>query len=373
MALEAVKIWEIRLRLESPLILTRRRTETGFLNPLRYIPSTTLRGALVTALYREGILDAGQLGRERRSPEVVASPAYPISHGYKTFPAHPFIGVCKQCGENVGVPRLMDLERYLVDGDGFGWRGCSHRAWKFLHPGEFLPIVNGEFRVDDGRGRKEVGDDSGTGDGKVPVEISSVSVGISKSRASGVRGLLYHYEALSPGLEYWATVAVPESFNFPRNGFVLYVGRGVSRGFGRVKMSVVGERRVGKISPCRVLYAFSPTINLSYNGEVFTFPRSVDLSWAGARLGLKSNSVVKVGRVFGRMMWISLGWDLGAGAPRPWVVGRAAGSLIVLEEACGDDALGALSYLGTVENLNGNPLPGFNMMMPLQELMTHAS
>lgn len=362
MVMDSVKVWEVRLRLESPLILTRRRTETGFLNPLKYIPSTTLRGALVSALYREGYLDAKGLEKERQDPEIVASPAYPVYGGAKTFPAHPFISECKQCREIVGGGHIRDLER-LVDGDVSGWSvecGRGHRALRPLHPGKFLSIVNGEFKPCD------EGEKAGT--------LYSVSVAISKSRASGVSGLLYFYEALQPSLEFWATVAVPGFVSLPRDGFVLHVGRGVSRGFGRVVMNVVGDKHVmSRVSRCRVLYAISPTINISTNGGVSTYPRTIDLSWAGARLGMVSKSAVRVRRFFGRVERLSLGWDLASGAPRPWLTGRAAGSLLVLEEPCGDEALGALAYLGAVQNLNGSPLPGFNMLVPLEELVNYAS
>ena len=376
MALDSVKVLEIRLRLESPLILTRRRTATGFLSPLRYIPSTTLRGALVTALYREGYLDAAQLKKEKLSPEIVSSPAYPVSGGARTVPAHPFISKCKQCGEIVGEKSIRDLERRLVDGDGFGWSvECDkgHRALRPLHPNEFLTVVNGEFRADKKMlGEKREG--SSADDDRGPRELYSVSVAISKSRASGVKGLLYHYEALSPGLEYWATVAVPGSIDFPRSKFVLHVGRGVSRGFGMVETWVVGGRSVKNMSNgCRVLYALSPTLDMSNPSQPSTFPRVIDLSRAAAKFGLMSNTVVRVVRVFGRMMWISLGWDLASGVPRPWVVGRAGGSLLVLERDCSDEALGALAYLGTVESVGEGFLPGFNMLVPLKELVHYAS
>ena len=37
----------------------------------------------------------------------------------------------------------------------------------------------------------------------------SVSVGVSKRRASSRRGLLYEYEAISAGQKFWANLAIP--------------------------------------------------------------------------------------------------------------------------------------------------------------------
>ncbi|MEM4328850.1 MAG: hypothetical protein QXI50_04225, partial [Candidatus Caldarchaeum sp.] len=56
-----LNVYRLVLRLESPVALPTRRARLGYLGAPNYIPATTLRGALITALYREGMVDENAL------------------------------------------------------------------------------------------------------------------------------------------------------------------------------------------------------------------------------------------------------------------------------------------------------------------------
>ena len=85
-------ILEIMLEILSPTIITERRSLRGFLKTLNYIPASTLRGAILSELYRNGIVGDDFLKSEREKPSVIASYAYPVtSGGEKCYPSHPFM------------------------------------------------------------------------------------------------------------------------------------------------------------------------------------------------------------------------------------------------------------------------------------------
>jgi len=99
-----VTLLEVRVRLQSPAIVTTRRTERGFVRPADHIPGSTLRGAILSALYREGKLDLDYLKQEAKSPGLLASPAYPLCSGAKSLPATPSIRRCDDCNGYEYVP-----------------------------------------------------------------------------------------------------------------------------------------------------------------------------------------------------------------------------------------------------------------------------
>ncbi|MEM2544872.1 MAG: hypothetical protein QXJ49_01600, partial [Nitrososphaerota archaeon] len=60
----AMRVYEVRVKILSPTIITRRKTENGFLGPLDYIPAQTLRGAVVSSLFMEGLMDRNRMRAE---------------------------------------------------------------------------------------------------------------------------------------------------------------------------------------------------------------------------------------------------------------------------------------------------------------------
>lgn len=356
-----LRVWDVRLKTESPMVLVRRRTSAGFAAPLRYIPSTTLRGAVITALYREGVFDRQRIERESKTPELVASPAYPFRGGLRLFPAPPFLQRCKRCEVIVGYTNLRDLEEVLRSGKEPEIAvecQSGHRALKAIHPGDFVQIRReGVLELPDG-GQKE----------KKDVDVlQSISVAISKGRGSGVRGLLYSYEALSPGNEYWATIAAPDDVEFPAGGLVLRIGRGASRGFGRVSLTVAGKRPMDgvDVDGYVLFYALSPTVGDGGG----TYPRSIDLGSLAGRVGMVSSGVVRIERVYGRTAWMSGGWDMARGVYRPRVLSRVHGSLLYgrIEAVNADCSAGlaALSSVGVLTQVGESVLAGFNLLVPV--------
>ena len=80
-----MRIVEIYLSLKSPAIITERRTEHGFKSIDDYIPSSTVRGAILASLYYHGLVDKATLERERENPLLICTPAYPLINGHKLF------------------------------------------------------------------------------------------------------------------------------------------------------------------------------------------------------------------------------------------------------------------------------------------------
>jgi len=361
-----LRIWDVKLKIESPMVIARRRTSSGFADPLRYIPSTTLRGAIISALYREGIIDRQRIEQESRDPELVASPAYPFKNGHKLYPSPPLLQECKKCKELVGYTNLHTLEERLRSGEDPEIAiecPSGHRALKSLHPGEFLQVRRGGIFALPSKGQ---------GCHEPPYTMQAISVAISKGRGSSIKGLLYSYEAISPGNEYWATIAAPDDIDPPANGLPLMIGRGVSRGLGRASLMVERRRSIESIdvdSRHVLLYALSPTTGYSAGG---TYPASIDLTSVASRTGTAASGMLEIERVYGRTVWVSGGWDMARGWLRPRILGRAQGSLlygrIEPEDAAASAGLAALSCLGVPIRIGENTLVGLNLLIPVEVL-----
>ena len=368
----ALRVYEVRVRILSPTIITRRRTENGFLGPLDYIPAQTLRGAVVSSLFVEGLMDRNRMRAEEEVPTVFSSPAYPVIGGARTYPAHPFAMECKVCAEKGEATLVGELDPRKLE-DSLAERrdlelvpvecGSGHRALKPLHPNKFLVLEGGKFSAP----KERRGGARTEGGGRASAEKShSVSVAISRGRAAGIKGMLYHYEFLMPGKEFWATLVLPAELSIPGNGLQLMIGRGVSRGFGRAKMDVVGEVTSSFSGTVKVLYALSPTLGAPEGNS--TYPSAIELRDVARRFGLEAERTVRVSMAYGRTIWVSAGWSMVRGEPRPRVLCRAQGSLLLLEEQVEGEASKALSllrYTGTVTELGGRKVFGFNHLVPL--------
>ena len=356
-----MKFYEITFRLLSPAIISARRTGRGYLLPLSYIPASTLRGAILTHLYWRGVLDEEGLEGEASNPRVIASPAYPMRMDKRSYPCHPFAYKCKVDGEtcNYASEALKKLER----GENPTLRStCSrgHLALKQLHPSPVVPRDGGLEGVE------------------LPNHWS-VSVGMSRDRASSRRGLLFEYEALGVGLEFWATLALPEELaEGVWRGMRFRVGRGISRGFGlaevtgkrEVKLAgeagrVVNAMRGGRL----ILYALSPTSRIEGEGST-PLPDVIELSEIAERCELEAEGRLIFKRGFGRAGLYHMGWDIKRGVMRPRIRAAHPGSIYMVEVEGGggefEEALAALRFLGTLEEADGHPITGLNLLTPLR-------
>jgi len=331
---------EVRIRLLSPAIVTTRRTQSGFVRPADHIPGSMLRGAILSALYRDGKLTKEDLRREAERPTLLASPAYPLYRGARSLPATPYVLVCDECNGFEYIPPTEE------------------RPVKEYHECKGLPEApqgvtgSGEQRHDRPMWLLKTlhGNLLASADGK-PVRVRTetyraTSVAIDKRRRAAARGLLFDYEAIAEGTEFWAWVSVPDGIEL--DGLEVAVGRGQSRGFGRAVLSFWSELpREGGIQTDKWYVAISPV----------TPVRKLD--WEG--LGLS----VVLERIEGRTYTLQTGWDVLQGRLRPFVEVARSGSLVVARLS--DTSRSHFLRVGVPVKVDGFWLTGFNALIPLSE------
>ncbi len=309
-------LFEARIKLLSPAIVTTRRTERGFVRPADHIPGSMLRGSILSALYLEGKLGRDDLSREAESPRLLASPAYPVVRGSRSLPATPNVMRCDRCRviEYCGLRGLM-LYHECEGGQG-------HREpLKPVH-GDLIARIDGELEE---------------------VRVSTfraTSVAIDKGRRAAARNMLFDYEAIAEGTEFWSFLLIPEEYRF--SSIEVTIGRGGSRGFGRATLTVQpAQQRPGTGR----YVALSPVV-----------PQK-RFEWGGCEVELIT--------VFGRTSRLQAGWDYLQGKMRPIVRVAKRGSLVdakVTGEGC-DEVL----RVGVPVKVDGFCLTGLNALIPLSE------
>jgi hypothetical protein len=315
-----VKLMEARLRLKSPAIVTQRRVERGFVKVMDCIPGSTLRGAILTALFRSGRLSQADLRREAEEPSLLASPAYPIAGGARSVPATPFMFRCRRCDSTVDATR-ESVERL---------QGKGELEPPLLHEcGEPLKPLYGSLVVKASDGLRGV---SVRG-------FRATSVAIGKDRGSAVREMLFDYEAIAEGTEFWAWVLAPDWLQ--AGSMEVAVGRGQSRGFGWADLKLEPAPQRPQLSQ-GAFVALSPLAPLKR------------LEWGGSMLSLT--------KVFGRTASLQAGWDYVRGF-RPIVKLARRGS-IALARASGE---AALLRVGLPVKAGDSWLTGVNALLPMDE------
>lgn len=353
-----MRFLEIMLETLSPTVVTARISVRGFLKALDHIPASMLRGAILSELYRSGVVDKSFLESERYGkPSVITSYAYPItSEGKKSYPGHPFMYKCKVCGsiENYlgEIINRLELDGGLREKVPISCR-YGHKALESFHS-RFYPSEDG---------------------GKVPTS-RFICTGVSKRRASSEAGLLFEYEAISPGRRFWATLALPNEVTDYIDGLEIYIGRGISRGFGRSRIVKLREIILEDVAMqveqsltsggYIALYASSPLISC-IGSSYAPYPQSIDLSRAAAMASINEEGSLKIRAVYGRADFQIGGWDMAKNSEKPslWFAARP-GSIAVAEYSCSSIALAALSLLGTVECIGDTFFTGVNMLHPLR-------
>lgn len=355
-----LNVYNLRLRLESPVALPVRRARQGYLGVPSTIPATTLRGATITALYNKGALNSQAITQESQNPSIIASPAYPVINGRESQPAHPFVFVCKKCGAMYVFSEAFQMlsrgEEVVVPTECRG----GHRALRQLHPSPFIEDDREAWR--------------GTITG-----FRYVSVGISRKRASAVGGILYSYEMLAESQEFWATLA--STLPLELDGLLLLVGRGASRGLGRVRVraeevslddfSEKAEGYAAKRGGAMLFTAMSHLLGPDKSGDGWSnYPKEIDLSAVSRRLGLQLSGKLILEKVLGKTVTLDLGWDMARGVLRPRFEAKAPGSVVVARPVQMTGKLGlvmaVLRFIGVVEFFDGFPLTGVNMLSPLE-------
>ncbi|MCS7105586.1 MAG: hypothetical protein NZ954_08530 [Thermofilaceae archaeon] len=317
-------LYEARLLLKSPAIVTVRKTERGYVKPSSFIPGSTLRGAILTALYRAGSMKEQDLEAEARSPKLLTSAAFPVAEGRRTLPATPFIASCKLCGAT------LDLTRNAVEALQAG----RDPEFPLLCPKDGGPLESLYSRpvyARDGRLR--------------PFRLKTfraTSVGISKERGSAVKGLLFDYEAITDGAEFWAWIVSPNDMQMPSR-LEVAVGRGQSRGFGWGELNLRPVSQMPNLQK-KVFVALSP------------FTPWKEIAW-------ESNNL-KVSKILGRKSKVQLGWDMVKKGLRPSVKLSKPGSMVVAELLHGEPPA---FIAGLPVQVNESWVVGLNSLLTVDE------
>ena len=363
MGLELMDFYLAHLILESPTIIPRRRSATGYVGVQKTIPGSTLGGAIIASLRRHNRITAQEAEEIVNNHALISSPAFPREKRL-LYPAHPFIWKCKKPGCGRYITTLDQVLKVLGDGGELGPyiipSTCQegHSALEKIHP---KPLPAATLRQGCGRpDEKEEGLES----------VKVISVSVSRHRASSIVGALYSYEALPTGLEYWAILAVKEGI-LDEGIDVIRIGRGVSKGFGKVKLRL-RKIEIDKLlneAPAKsgytVLYSLSPVVLKSPN-------HTIDLSMYSQVTGRSTAGKVRLMAVYGSSLTVG-GWDIRKNMEWRVINAASPGSLVAAELQGGgvDLALGLvlLGLLGEKIDFDKFRVVGVNMLLPVNTVL----
>jgi len=237
----------------------------------------------------------------------------------------------------------------------------GHPALELLHPKPVEPLGNIVKEVD-------------------AVAHESICVGISRHRAASQRRMLYEYEAIAQGAMFWAYLKLPEALsNEVKPGLEFSIGRGVTRGFGRARITKVErislEREEERIREClksgrAIFYAISSLVSLSpLKNTSLPYPREIELRSLGREFGIEVDGKVTFIEAYGKLGTLHCGWDIKNNAERPSVKSALPGSILIGRVTGGGDmprALAILGFAGTIEYGREFFVTGVNIITPLR-------
>ncbi len=371
----------VELSLESPTLVSARAGKYGFSAVPWWIPGSTLRGALLSGAVEFGYLGREDAAREASEPTCVVHPAYPVADGKTSRPATPFVYRCKAEG------RLVDI----LGRDGVKNLTQARSVGEMLQPvieqrPESLCSI---MRDIPGSAKLAAGTPVlPNPDGSVrPVDVRRdilTSVGVSKRRRSAEKGMLYSYEVLLPGQAFrFLATCRDEVVDYLKGERLLYVGRGVSRGFGRCAAVVLREMDMevaksklaaevaewvaysGGVSRLAA-YARSPAARW----EVWSLSSPVPGRMDTQRLGLDGVSVRVARGEDGRPLVVGgrgtfRSFSLLTGMPRPELACCRVGSVMVLETDADGDTLARAMAVASILGWDSLAHVGLNVIHPL--------
>ncbi len=211
-----MRIYSLELTLESPTIVTTY-SDDNLLTTSTYFPGSVIRGAFINELKNRGI---DIIKDEIDNPTLIFHPAFPYENDILK-PAHPFIYKCKICGERSEYnPYNLLSSDYSLDLDKINRYMCKNGHLFALKSigGELIStnkqrIVNKYVILD--------------------------SLGINRVLESAEINMLYKYVALAPRQKFRSLIVVNNNKNLDIEKIdKLHIGRGISRGFGEVRVNL---------------------------------------------------------------------------------------------------------------------------------------
>jgi len=263
-----LKVYKLMLEVETSLVVTEDQTTNVLRHSGNYISGSTIRGSIMTYLYKE----KKNFDQEIKDPKLIFHPAYPIIDGNIAKPAHPLIFSCKLC-----------------DGKGSTFSQLSKEILVSREISRAVPIKcpNGHIFATKSKSgdlviEKKEGDKK-TIEGAKLNYTTMESVAINRKLGSVEIGMIYSYVALAPKTKFVGLIFDQEDRVNEldvENEFILYIGRGSSRGLGHVKAKLVEDKNfisneiervknvMEKLDGIIILRAISPVFYVDIRNDV---------------------------------------------------------------------------------------------------------
>jgi len=248
-----MRIYKVDYKAESPIIVAKPSISNLFNHYSNYILGSTIRGAILTSLLREGV----NVEDEMSKPSIVFHPAFPIINDQLYKPTHVLVYKCKICKKdpyNLLNPYELDLCKFQEQ-----LREKIPIKCKNEHPFALKPIGGELISINNGKINKYE-----------PKYGIFDSVGINRVTGSSEINLIYTYIA-SLQEHYQGLIVTNDLCKIEvekLNGNEVFIGKGINRGFGIVKLKIKEISKDDvikryKIKDTIVLKAISPIFNLN--------------------------------------------------------------------------------------------------------------
>ena len=231
----------LEIKLMSPALLHARNVKSYFLSTEDFIPSQTLRGAVIDALIKEGY-DVHKL------EEIFVSPGYPSN----SAPAHPFVFAMGRKSEEFKERK----DSLVIEGDVEDIINRKRREIEEIMRDKKVMRRNDTLKSKTGTVVSLEGTLENSLFNYKEVKIPSIiqgHVAINKVTMNKESGMLYHYEYKMP-TTFWAL----SSNTIPKEEIRITLGRSKNRGFGEALLTRKGELELADakngwaycLSPC---------------------------------------------------------------------------------------------------------------------------
>ncbi|MEM2856235.1 MAG: hypothetical protein QW416_03950 [Candidatus Nitrosocaldaceae archaeon] len=206
-----MNIYSVEYIPETQIITTSRTIGNVLSHHGDYIKGSVIRGGFLTQFKRLGY----DIESESIDPKLIFHPAFPLVNGKVAEPLHPFHYSCKVCkSKETKDPFEVDLDN-LAD---------MPAVCKNGHP-FVLKSEGGKIKLDDDNVSFEY--------------ITLTSVGLNKYLENAERNMLYTYSALMPNIKFKGLIVNNGNNILDINKInTIYIGKGISRGFGVVRVEI---------------------------------------------------------------------------------------------------------------------------------------
>lgn len=248
-----ISFLHVKLVIETPTIIVKESIKNWYTVYTEYIPARTFYGSIITYLASKGH-DPSKL-----KYSINTSNLYPANYGL-SFPAIPYTIACKtnECIDKAILKELIDklysgnikycendlvkLYQYLIDKIS----ECKVGNYRIASDYLIKSLVGKPIYCNSKDCNKDNKDKEKCCKHKPLETVVLESVGVSPVTRSSYAGLVYSYEALEPGQCLHGFIAcdeqVVEILKNDLNNAPIYMGRGISRGYGRVRVALVSEK-----------------------------------------------------------------------------------------------------------------------------------